>query len=95
MRWWDGERWGASGPAAAYRAPETEGLALASLITAVLGIPVVPIVLGVMARNRIREAAGAKDGDGLAIAGIIIGAVSLALIVFVFLGLLVVGLSLG
>ena len=85
LRWWDGAQW------TEYRAPAapiaygggTDGYAIASLITAVLGIPVVPIVLGMKARTRIRESFGMKDGDGLAIAGIVIGWIQVAIFVIV------------
>lgn len=63
---------------------ETDGYAVASVISGVVGVPVVPIVLGVMARNRIRDSAGMKDGDGLASAGIILGALQLLLWIVVF-----------
>jgi len=63
-----------SGPVAA---PRTNGLAIASLICSCAGLfflPIIPgIVLGFVARSQIRQSRGAQRGDGLAIAGIIIG----------------------
>src|SRR5215208_6228990 len=86
QRWWDGSQW--SEHAAPLPQPvlvgETDGYAVASVISGVVGVPVVPIVLGVMARNRIRDSAGMKDGDGLAIAGIILGVLQLLLWIVVF-----------
>jgi len=85
-RWWEGTQW--TEHRAAMPQPtfvrETDGYAVASVISGVVGVPVVPIVLGVMARNRIRDSAGMKDGDGLAIAGIILGALQLLLWIVVF-----------
>jgi hypothetical protein len=58
-------------------APKTNGLAIASLICSCAGLfflPVIPgIVLGFVARSQIRQSQGTQRGDGLAIAGIIIG----------------------
>jgi hypothetical protein len=75
-------------------APQTESTATISLIIGILslfcfgllaGIPA--IILGVMARKKIRSSNGALSGDGLALGGIITGAIgvawSLAWIVFV------------
>jgi hypothetical protein len=90
LRWWDGNQWSdqfAPAPPPVY-VGQTEGLAIAALITGVVGIPVVPLVLGVMARNRIRESGGLKTGNGLAIAGIVIGAVQLAILVIVIIAII-------
>jgi hypothetical protein len=58
-------------------APKTNGLAIASLICSCVGLfflPIIPgIVLGFVARSQIRRSNGTQRGDGLAIAGIIIG----------------------
>jgi uncharacterized membrane protein len=68
----------------------TSGFAVASLICScagivLLGVPsVVGIVLGFVARSRIRKSYGALRGDGLALAGIIVG--------FVVVGLVILGL---
>jgi hypothetical protein len=52
-------------------------LAIASLVCSCAGLfflPIIPgIVLGFVARSQIRRSNGAQRGDGLAIAGIIIG----------------------
>jgi hypothetical protein len=61
--------------------PQTNGLAIASLICAcagiipfLFGIPLVlGIVFGFVARSQIRNARGAQGGAGLALAGIIVG----------------------
>ena len=50
--------------------PRTSSMAAAALITALL-VPPVGIVVGVLARRQIRETG--EDGDGLALAGILIG----------------------
>ena len=65
----------------------TNGMAIASLITACLGficllgviLSITGIVLGIMARRNIEASNGAEKGSGLALAGIIVGAVFLVL----------------
>ena len=84
VRWWSGRDWTSySQPAVTaaggYYGKPTDGYAVASLITSVCGIFPVGIVLGFVARRRIRKAAGARDGTGLANAGIAIGGAFLAL----------------
>ncbi|WP_028917339.1 DUF4190 domain-containing protein [Pseudoxanthomonas sp. J35] len=77
----------------------TSNLAIVSLVCGVLGWTLAPflgsiiaIVTGHMARAEIRRSAGDLDGDGLAVAGLVLGwlAVGLTLvgifIVFAFLG---------
>ena len=44
------------------------------------------LVLGIVARKQIRRTG--EDGDGLALAGIIVGGISTALFVFVLFGLI-------
>ena len=55
----------------------TNGLAVASLVCGIIGCfwitAIVAIVLGFIARNQIRESGGTQQGDGMALAGIILG----------------------
>src|SRR3954453_17663540 len=90
VRWWGGQRWSdPSAPAQpAYQGTQTEGLAIASLITALIGVPIAPIILGHMARTRIRESGGLKDGNGLAIAGLVIGYIQLVILVIVIIAII-------
>ena len=85
---------------------KTNTLALVSIISGVVGWVMVPfvasivaVVTGHMARSQIRQSAGREDGDGLAVAGLVLGYVGLALgligIVFAilfFVGVLGLGL---
>jgi hypothetical protein len=83
-------------PYAGYR-PRTNGKALAALWTGVgalvlslccLGVlGVVPIVLGVKARKEVRTSGGQQTGDGMALAGIITGAVAIAVSLLLAIGL--------
>ncbi len=58
----------------------------------ILGL--VPIVLGVMARGEIRRNGGQQGGDGMAIAGIVMGSIAVVLSI-AFIVLIVIGLSTG
>jgi hypothetical protein len=85
--------------------PRTNGKATAALWTGigslvlsfccgagVLGV--LPIVLGVQARSEIRTAGGQQEGDGMALAGIITGAIAVVLSLLV-IALIVVALASG
>ena len=76
----------------------TSGLAVASLVLGIGGLTILPllgsilaIIFGYMARKDIRSRPGELSGDGLALAGIVMGWIAVGLSV---LGLLFVG-SLG
>ncbi|MBD9477809.1 DUF4190 domain-containing protein [Pseudoxanthomonas sp. PXM02] len=77
----------------------TSSLAIASLVSGILGWTLLPfigtivaIITGHMARAEIRRSAGTMDGDGLAIGGLVLGWVSALLwivgilVFFLFLG---------
>jgi hypothetical protein len=80
MRWWDGSEWRGQGAAVG---PETgstpDSFAVASFVTAMLVVPVVPIYLGLKARARIRESGGTRDGMGIAAIGIAAGVLELVI----------------
>lgn len=72
----------------------TSGMAIASLILGISGLTIVPffasiaaIIIGYMARNEIRQRPDELGGDGLALAGIIMG--------WIAVGVTVLGLLLG
>jgi len=77
----------------------TSSLAIASLVSGILGWTLLPfvgtlvaIVTGHMARAEIRRSQGMVAGDGLAVGGLVLGWLSAALwvvgivVIFVFLG---------
>jgi hypothetical protein len=75
-------------PAPASVALPTSGLAVASLVSGVAGLILLPlvgcvlaIILGYMARREIRQRPGEISGDGLALAGIVLGWIGVGLIV--------------
>ncbi len=61
------------GYAPSYPAPSrgTDGFAIASLVTGVVGLAIIPLILGIIAISRINRSG--QDGKGLAIAGIVLG----------------------
>jgi len=77
------------GPPPPYAVPRTNGKAqaamwtgLAVLLTSICGVGVlgfIPIILGVLARREISRSGGRQGGDGMALAGIVTGAVATAL----------------
>ncbi len=66
---------------------KTNGLAVASLVCSCVGVILftLPCILGVIfgfvARSQIRRSQGAQKGDGLALAGIIVGFAGIALLI--------------
>ena len=81
----------------------TNGLAIASLVSSIVGIfccgvlSIVGLVLGVIAKRQIRDSNGTQSGDGMATAGIIIGGIALVLwiIYWIFVAAGVVNLNLN
>lgn len=63
-----------------HQVPQTSGLAVASLITGLLGISPVAIILGHIALSQIKKSGGQLAGFGLALAGTILGYVGLAVL---------------
>jgi len=64
-----GDPWAPQGPR------PTDGFAVASLVTGVLGLGAVPLALGIVALQRVRRSGAA--GHGMAVAGVALGAVGL------------------
>ena len=71
--------------------PQTNSMAVAALVTGVLFIPVVPIVLGHISKKEIDQSQGRQTGRGMAIAGIILGWIEVALFIFMIIAVLVFG----
>ncbi len=77
----------------------TSNLAIISLVSGILGWTLLPwvaslvaIVTGHMARAEIRRSAGTMEGDGLAMAGLVLG---YAMVVISFIGLMLIFLFFG
>lgn len=78
--------------------PQTSGLAIASLVTGLLGLTFAPVaasiaalVTGLIAKSEIREHNGALEGDGLATAGIVLGIVGIVLPILALLFIMITG----
>lgn len=68
-------------------APTTSGKAIASLILSLFGISLFAVIFGHIARSEIRNSGGRIQGDGLALAGLILGWIGLGatlLLIIVF-----------
>lgn len=81
------------------QAPQTSSYAVVALIAGILGWTLLPfigsvgaIIFGHMARGEIRRSNGQLEGDGLAVTGLVLGWLSVAMWV---LGLLFIFLFLG
>ncbi len=77
-----GPAWGPPGP------PSANGLCVASLISGIIGVipcfinnalAVVALVLGIVALRRMSSGAASEDGKGMAIAGVVLGAIGTAI----------------
>jgi hypothetical protein len=75
------------------QAPTTNGLAIASLVLSLVWLSglgsIVAIILGFMANAQIKRANGAQTGQGLAIAGIVLGFLGLLVTLVVMLAILI------
>jgi type IV pilus assembly protein PilA len=70
--------------------PETSGLAIGSLISGILFFILPPaaiaaIIMGHISRAQIRRSGGQKTGDGMALAGLILGYVGISIITLVLI----------
>ena len=86
-----GMPYGAPMPAYA-PSPPTNGLAIAGMVLSLIGFvtcgatSVVGLILSVIAKRQITASRGAQSGDGLAIAGIVVGAIFTVLFGLVWFG---------
>ncbi len=82
-------------PAVRYVQAKTNGLAIASLVLGIVWLywvgSVLALIFGHVAKRQIDRSGGAEGGRGLAIAGIVLGWVGIALLVGVGLLLLAFG----
>lgn len=99
-RYWDGTRWTdyrhdpAGPPQSVIYAPQTKtnGFAIASMVLGIVWLwwfgSVLALVFGYIGKSQIDRSGGRETGRGMAIAGIVLGYVGLAvLVVVVILGL--------
>ena len=80
--------WGQQGGTAPYRVA-TNGLAVAALVLGIIGIPgifvlvnifsVLALIFGLVSRSQIQKSGGTQGGAGMAMAGIVLGTIGIAL----------------
>jgi hypothetical protein len=85
-------------------ARQTNGMAIVSLVLGIVSYPMgccygvgfIPalaaIITGVIARQQIRDSRGLQSGQGLAVAGIVLGAVLIVLLIMAICAIMVLGL---
>jgi hypothetical protein len=76
---------GWTGPPPVAPQPTTDGFAIAAVAFGIVGSALLSVPLGLIALRRIKRSGGAKTGKGLAITGMAVGCVWLALIPAAFL----------
>jgi hypothetical protein len=69
-------------------APQTNGLAIASLVCGIVGLcsgiaGIAAVICGHIALSQIKQSNGMQQGRGLAIAGLVTGYIGIAIMVFV------------
>jgi hypothetical protein len=69
------------------------GLSIAALITGILGMSIIPIILGAVDLSRIKNGAASPKGRGLDIAGIVLG--SIAIVVWIIISIVSVAVGFG
>jgi hypothetical protein len=69
------------------------GLSIAALVTGILGMSVIPIILGAIDLNRIKNGAASPRGRGLDIAGIVLGAIAIVVWLIVSIVSVIAGLG--
>jgi Domain of unknown function (DUF4190)/Protein of unknown function (DUF2510) len=93
QRYWDGdewtEHWTPPPPDAGYAPVQTKsnGFAIASMVLGILWIywlgSILALVFGYVAKNQIDRSGGRQSGRGMAIAGIVLGWIGIAILVLV------------
>ena len=69
--------------------PRTSTMAIISLVTGLMCIPLVSIILGHLARSEIRKSKGSIVGQGIALTGLILGYLQLLIGILLLVGWLV------
>lgn len=94
VRWWDGVRWTVyEDPPPPADEVQTDTLAIVALVTALLWVPVAPVLLGALARRRIREAERPRRGGAVATAAVGIGVVQLVMLSIVMIAVVSTGIA--
>lgn len=86
VMYWDGSEWlNIPAPIQHGKQGESSGLAIASFVTAFF-VPILPIIFGHISLSQINRSNGRIGGKGLAIAGLVLGYIVLAGLIFLLIG---------
>ncbi|HEX2939270.1 MAG TPA: DUF4190 domain-containing protein [Ruminiclostridium sp.] len=86
----------------AYTEPKTNGMATASLVVGIISVVtsccfiggiggIVSLILGILAKNKIKSSGGAEKGDGFALAGIILSIVAILFTIYMIISIAAAG----
>jgi hypothetical protein len=67
------------------------GLSIASLVTGILGLGIIPIILGAVDLSRIKNGVASEKGRGFDIAGIVLGSIELVIAIISIIISVVIG----
>ena len=67
------------------------GLAIAALITGILGMSIVPVILGAIDLGKIKNGEASPAGKGFDIAGIVLGSIGIVVWLIVVIVMVVLG----
>ncbi len=86
----------ASVPYSSY--PTNSGMAITSLILGIVGVSLLAVVFGHIARSQIAKSGGFLTGDGMAMAGLILGYLGMAVglvisVIYLFIFVLAFGVA--
>ena len=68
------------------------GLSIAALVTGILGMSIIPVILGAIDLNRIKNGLASVKGKGMDIAGIVLGAIGIVVWIIIIIAVTVFGL---
>jgi hypothetical protein len=66
----------------------TNGLAIASLVTSLFGLSLLAVIFGQVAISQVKKSKGRESGEGLAVAGLVIGWLGMVFWIFIWIGAL-------
>jgi hypothetical protein len=96
QRYWDGAAWGPPAPpvqsqVVVYQGNGTNGLAIASLVLGIIWIywigSILAVIFGHVALNQLGKPDNQQGGRGMAIAGLVLGYIGLAIVALVIVGI--------
>jgi hypothetical protein len=70
------------------------GLSIAALVTGILGLGIVPIILGAVDMSRIKNGVASAKGRGFDIAGIVLGSIEVVIAIISIIISVVIGVTL-